>query len=56
MIGRIEDFELKEGNNFYDINIKFSVDFQKLSPVFIVKSLMKEEQKKLETLNKEEQK
>ena len=51
MIGVIKDFDLTEGNNFYDINIEFSVDFKKISHVFIVKSWMKDEQKKLEELN-----
>ncbi len=51
LIGTINEFDLPEGNNFYNINIEFSVDYKKLSHVFIVKSLMKEEQQKLEALN-----
>jgi len=48
VVGWVADFDLPEGNNFYNINIDFSVDYKKLSHVFIVKSWMKEEQKKLE--------
>lgn len=51
IIGTIKEFELPEGNNFYNIKVEFSVDYKKLSHVFIVKSLMKEEQQKLEALN-----
>lgn len=48
VVGWVDDFELPEGNNFYNININFSVDYKKLSHVFIVKSWTKEEQQKLE--------
>ena len=51
MVGVIKDFDLPEGNNFYDIDVEFSVDYKKISHVFIIKSWMKEEQKKLEALN-----
>ncbi len=51
IIGTVKDFDLPEGNNFYNIDIEFSVDYKSLSHVFIVKSWMKEEQKKLEALN-----
>ena len=48
MIGTIEDFEAKAGDNFYSITIKLSTDFASLSHVFIVSNLMKEEQRTLE--------
>jgi rod shape-determining protein MreC len=48
IVGWISDFNLPKGNNFYNINILFSVDYKKLSHVFIVKSWTKEEQKQLE--------
>jgi len=54
-IGVVKDFDLPEGNNFYNISIEFTVDYKKLSHVFIVKSWMKEEQKKLEATNDVEQ-
>jgi rod shape-determining protein MreC len=50
-VGWIENFDLPEGNNFYNINIHFSADYKKLAHVYIVKSLMKEEKEKLETLS-----
>ncbi|PCJ01180.1 MAG: rod shape-determining protein MreC [Flavobacteriales bacterium] len=51
LIGIIQDFDLPEGNNFYNIKIELAVDYKKLSHVFIVKSLIKVEQEKLEELN-----
>lgn len=54
-VGTIKEFNLEEGNNFYDIKVELLVDFKQLSHVFIIKSWMKDEQKKLEVLNDEEQ-
>ena len=51
MLGVVREFDLPEGNNFYNIQIELSVDYKKLSHVFNVKSLMKKEQEKLEELN-----
>jgi len=51
LIGVVKSFDLPEGNNFYNISVEFSVDYKKLSHVFIIKSWMKEEQEKLEALN-----
>ena len=51
LIGRIKEFDLPEGENFFNIKVEFSVDYKKLSHVYIVKSLMKDEQQKLEALN-----
>ncbi|PKP48006.1 MAG: rod shape-determining protein MreC [Bacteroidetes bacterium HGW-Bacteroidetes-12] len=51
LIGTIKSYDLPKGNNFYDIEINLSVDFKKLSHVYIVKSLLKEEQTQLEKLN-----
>jgi rod shape-determining protein MreC len=42
-VGYIQDFELKSGKNFYDIVFKFSVDYNKISHVYIVDNLLKEE-------------
>lgn len=50
MIGRIEDFETKAGDNFYDITIRLSTDFSKLSYVYVVNNLLKDEQQTLEQL------
>jgi rod shape-determining protein MreC len=51
IVGLVKDFDIPEGNNFYTIDIELSVDYKSLSHVFIVKSLMKTEQEKLEELN-----
>jgi rod shape-determining protein MreC len=51
LIGRIKEFNLPKGNNFYKIEVEFSVDYKKISHVFIVNSLMKKEQQELEALN-----
>ena len=48
MIGTVEDFEAKEGDNFYTTNVRLSTDFSNLSTVYIVENLMKGEQKLLE--------
>lgn len=53
LIGTIKEFELPEGNNFYDITIEFSVDYKKLSHVYIIKSLLKEEKQRLEQTSQE---
>jgi rod shape-determining protein MreC len=50
MIGRVEDFETKAGDNFYDITIRLSTDFSKLSYVYIVNNVLKEEQQQLEQI------
>jgi len=52
MIGRVETFESKAGDNFYDITIRLSTDFNKLSYVYIVTNVLKEEQRALEDLQK----
>jgi rod shape-determining protein MreC len=48
MIGFIEDINLKPGDNFYTIEIKLSTDFGKLSYVYVVDYLFKQEQQELE--------
>ncbi|HET6243470.1 MAG: rod shape-determining protein MreC [Bacteroidetes bacterium] len=47
-IGIIEDIYLKEGNNFYIIKLNLFTDFARLSYVYVVDNLMKQEQYKLE--------
>ncbi|MGE0560457.1 MAG: rod shape-determining protein MreC [Flavobacteriales bacterium] len=48
LIGTVQEFDLPEGNNFYNITIQFAVDFKNLSHVYVVRSLQKEEKEKLE--------
>ena len=46
MIGTITDYRVEQGEHFYTIPFKFSVDFNSLQYVYVVKNLMKEEQEK----------
>ena len=55
LIGTIKEFNLAEGSNFYNITVEFTVDYKKLSHVFIVKNKQKEEQKQLEKLTEEQE-
>lgn len=48
MVGTIEGFEKIAGNTFYNVTIKLSTDFNRLSYVTVVNNLMKEEQTTLE--------
>jgi rod shape-determining protein MreC len=52
MIGFVDEVKSKAGDNFYDITIKLSTDFSKLSFVYIVNNVLKEEQRKLEEQQK----
>ena len=48
MLGTIEDFRVEQGEHFYVIPFKFSVDFNSLDYVYVVKNLLKDEQQQLE--------
>lgn len=48
-LGTVKSSEIKPGDNFYTINIKLSTDFYSLTHVYVVKDLLKEEQKQLES-------
>ena len=41
MVGRIKEFELKNGSNFYNVKVKLSTDFYSLDYVYVVKSLLR---------------
>jgi rod shape-determining protein MreC len=43
VIGTIDDYKLIEGNNFYRIRVRFSVDYNRLSYVEVVTNLFKGE-------------
>jgi rod shape-determining protein MreC len=47
LLGYVEDYQEK-GGRFYEVDVKLSTDFKKLSHVYIVKNLMREEQDSLE--------
>ena len=48
MIGIVDDVSSTGGNNFLDISVKLSTPFGKLTYVYVVSNLFKEEQKALE--------
>ena len=48
MIGTISNFDLNEGNNFYNIEVQLSTDFLSLNHVYVISNLYKEEQSNLE--------
>lgn len=48
-VGTIQNFELVNGANFYNIEMKLAPQLGKLSYVYVIKNLMKEEQRELET-------
>ncbi len=43
MIGTVRDIDMDEGDNFYTLQIEFSVDYNSIGHVYIVKSFHKEE-------------
>jgi rod shape-determining protein MreC len=52
MIGQVKSFDIGKGNDFYDINVHLSTDFNNIRYVYIINNLMKDE---LEQLQKSEQ-
>ncbi len=50
LIGTIEDYQLHQGEGFYEIRVKLSVDFKNLTYVEVVEKTSGEEQKQLENL------
>lgn len=55
MVGKIKDFKVDEGYHFYDINLEFSQEYNKLAYVYVVVNLMKEEQVQLQEIKSNEQ-
>lgn len=47
-LATITEIEKPEGNNFYNITVKFINDFKKLEKVYVVKNVLRAEQDKLE--------
>ncbi len=54
IMGTIKSFGKPEGENFYDIKIKFSNDFKRLTHVYVVKNNYKIEQETLESGGKDD--
>lgn len=50
LIGTIEDFELNQGEGFYVIRVKLSIDFKNLTHVEVVEKIDREEINELEKL------
>ncbi len=48
MVGTVDGFEKIAGNTFFDVTVKLSTNFNRLSYVYVVNNLMKDEQTKLE--------
>ncbi len=56
LIGTIESYEREAGKYFYTIKVKLSTDFKKLTYVYIVKNIHKDEQEELEKRSEKEAK
>jgi len=54
MIGKITDFDLESGSNFYDIDVELSNDLTNIQYVYVVNHLQQEEIKQLEEEGKNE--
>jgi rod shape-determining protein MreC len=48
MLGWVDEVEKKAGDNFYKITVRLSTDFSKLTYVYVINNVLKEEQKKIE--------
>ncbi len=47
-VGEVTGFDLTDGSNFYDIDIRLSTDMASLQYVYVIRNLFSEEQRKLE--------
>ena len=54
IVGTISDFQLDDGASFFDIKIKFSVNYNQVKYVYIVDNTLKEELINLKKLSKDE--
>lgn len=48
LLGWVEEFEVPPGENFYTIKLRLSTGFNRLTHVYVVRNILKEEQQKLE--------
>lgn len=48
MIGTIYKINIKPGENFYNLTVKFSANLKNITYVYVIKNMLKEEQKSLE--------
>lgn len=56
LIGTVESFERESGKYFYTVKVKLSTDFKKLTHVYVVTNMFKEEQETLEKKTEESNK
>ncbi len=54
LIGTIEDFELNEGEGFFVIRVKLSIDFKNLTYIETVEKITRNEQQELEKLTSDD--
>lgn len=54
MIGTVENFERKSGEYFYTVEVRLSTEFKKISHVYIVTNILKQEQEELEKRSEKE--
>jgi rod shape-determining protein MreC len=52
LVGTIEAFDIRRGENFYTADIQLSLDFNKLKYVYVVNDLMGEELEIIEAINR----
>ena len=50
MVGTVRDIDMDEGDNFYSLRIDFSVDYNSISQVYIVRNFYKEELDRLKAI------
>lgn len=50
LIGVVDDFRIEKGGNFYTVDVAFTIDYNKVFNVYVVKSLMRKELQDLEKL------
>lgn len=55
-VGKVEKLKNVEGEAFWDVSILFSEDYRRLQRVYVVRNILAEEQKKLESLIPEDPK
>ncbi len=53
-VGKVTDYEVQKGDNFYTVYVKLYADLRNLNTVYAIKNLMQEEQIKLEEQAKAE--
>ncbi|UTW64234.1 rod shape-determining protein MreC [bacterium SCSIO 12741] len=54
IIGTVRSFDPQEGTDFYDIDVDLTLDFRKLSHVYVIRNRLKIEQQELEQQTEEE--